>query len=289
VEGLRAQEADLRRTVGMIEGMIETGDLSSRLEVSREDKLGSLKHSVNAFFVSLDERCLQMKRIAAGDLSICFHPRSPSDTLGLAARDMLENLRTMISRINEAGEMIDDSSRSLTGENVGGEEKGLKAEVLEQMDRMLLSQSCLAEVVKDLDQKRMSISGVAERIAGIANQTNILALNASIEAARAGEAGKGFAVVAGEVKLLADKSMIMTREIEELTSSIGLEIREATENSARTLSDSEASSAIMRDRLEQAMGGAFQRITTAVEHLGSTVTSFHLPDTSVPVTTAKLH
>ncbi len=160
----------------------------------------------------------------------------------------------MISRINEAGEMIDDSSRSLTGENVGGEEKGLKAEVLEQMDRMLLSQSCLAEVVKDLDQKRMSISGVAERIAGIANQTNILALNASIEAARAGEAGKGFAVVAGEVKLLADKSMIMTREIEELTSSIGLEIREATENSARTLSDSEASSAIMRDRLEQAMG-----------------------------------
>ena len=283
VDGLRAQEMDLQETVGMIEGMIETGDLSTRLDIVQGDKLGSLKQSVNAFFMSLDERCAQMKRIAQGDLSICFHPRSASDTLGVAARDMLENLRSMIFRINEAGEMIDTSSRSLTGAETGGLKKGLKDEVLDQMDRMLLSQSYLADAVKELDEKRVSISGVAERIAGIANQTNILALNASIEAARAGDAGRGFAGVARKGKMLADKSMTMTREIEALTSSIGREIREAMENSTKTLSDSEASSALMRRRMEETMGGAFLKITTAVEHLGETVASFHLPDTQAAV------
>ncbi len=124
VAGLCAQEADLQTTIERIRVMTETGDLSMRLEIGQDDKLGPLKAAVNDFFDLLEARARKLDNIAQGDLNQEFTPRSEDDALGVAASRMVGNLRGMINHIGEAGdeigravETLRESSDSLVDDN----------------------------------------------------------------------------------------------------------------------------------------------------------------------------
>jgi methyl-accepting chemotaxis protein len=100
-------------------------------------------------------------------------------------------------------------------------------QVVQDMNNIAKSVQQSAQVIRTLDQESEQIFGIIQVIKGIADQTNLLALNAAIEAARAGEQGRGFAVVADEVRQLAGRTSTSTEEIAKMVQQIQHSTREA--------------------------------------------------------------
>ncbi len=111
-------------------------------------------------------------------------------------------------------------------------ESGSRAvqQTVASMDRIRAQVQRSSEMVRELGAKGQEIGDIVATIDGIAEQTNLLALNAAIEAARAGEHGKGFAVVAEEVRKLAERSAIATREIADLIESVRTEVDQTVDS-----------------------------------------------------------
>ncbi|WP_374105203.1 methyl-accepting chemotaxis protein [Pseudomonas sp. MTM4] len=130
---------------------------------------------------------------------------------------------------------------------------------LAQVDRLSAEVTLSAEAMTQLNQETDGISTVLTVINGIAEQTNLLALNAAIEAARAGEAGRGFAVVADEVRGLAQRTQQSTAQIEELISNLQKDARTAS-----GMMDSSSSLAKDTVSLARDVGEELQAITETV-------------------------
>jgi methyl-accepting chemotaxis protein len=117
-------------------------------------------------------------------------------------------------------------------------------------------------VIKQLETESNNIGSVLDVIKSIAEQTNLLALNAAIEAARAGEQGRGFAVVADEVRTLAGRTQSSTQEIEEMIS----KLQAGTSNAVKVMDQGMSMTRVGVDQAALA-GEALQTINTAVEHI----------------------
>lgn len=234
----------IRKTISLLEDLSKgEGDLTARLPVQGQDEVAKLSTSFNEFVDKIHRIIISVQKssseveLAASELvstsaeSVAGTEQQNAETAQIATAS-----NEMVSTINE----IANSAATAAGLAQGANKEALhgKNVVTESADsvtNLSTEIQSASSVIIELDNECGSIDTVLSVIQGVAEQTNLLALNAAIEAARAGEQGRGFAVVADEVRTLAGRTQGATLEINEIIEKLQNKAKEAVaaiENSA---------------------------------------------------------
>ncbi|NLQ18872.1 methyl-accepting chemotaxis protein [Marinomonas sp. M1K-6] len=212
------------------------GDLTQRIEFSTKDELGDLANEFNGFIGRLRDiiASIHQQSDALGDMTGQLNEVA-TKTTGITTA--LANASTSIV---SAGHEMDMSNQQMASVARDTADEAKKSNTLTQSGMTAVNKShrAITELVSDIElaldrsgelQKSSdSIASVLEVIRNIAEQTNLLALNAAIEAARAGEQGRGFAVVADEVRTLATRTQDSTNEIETMIEKLKINVAESS-------------------------------------------------------------
>ncbi|RQW29549.1 methyl-accepting chemotaxis protein [Rhodobacteraceae bacterium CH30] len=241
------------------------GDLTRRIEVAGDDEVAQTAQAFNQFVSRLNGmfRELQGEAVALGQgvvqvgamvdkVAADSHALADISSANAAA---IEEVSVSIAHIAEATRETDELAR------VSGQAADAgAADMLHISDKMAqTSQSVgdLARLLGSLELRSQEISKITGVISDIADQTNLLALNAAIEAARAGEQGRGFAVVADEVRKLAERTVQATVEIRSMIQTILAETGQAVgsmQQTSRSVGDSVELTQGARERMQQITG-----------------------------------
>ncbi|MBA1260147.1 methyl-accepting chemotaxis protein [Pseudomonas sp. HR1] len=211
------------------------GQLSVRVEARSHDEIGELARSFNQMADALastveqvrgssravTERSQQLSQLSDQTLRRSAEQSSQIDSMASAVEEFSATAQNIADGMQRTERLVQENAQQT---RTGTQAMQGASGALEQIADSLAS---TAELIKGLDGRSQQIGGIIGVISGIAEQTNLLALNAAIEAARAGEQGRGFAVVADEVRQLAGRTSEATREISQMIGAVQGETQRA--------------------------------------------------------------
>ncbi|MEN5091806.1 methyl-accepting chemotaxis protein [Pseudomonas protegens] len=261
----------LQETLAVVE-RIASGDLTENLRVTRRDELGVLQQGIVRMGVTLRELIGGIRdgvtqiASAAEELSAVTEETSAGVNSQKVETDQVATaMHEMTATVQEVARNAEEASQAAAAAD-GEAREGDKvvAQAIEQIERLASEVVRSTDAMTVLQQESDKIGSVMDVIKAVAEQTNLLALNAAIEAARAGEAGRGFAVVADEVRALAQRTQKSTEEIEELVAGLqnGTQQVATVMNNSRSLTDSSV-------ELTRKAGASLESITRTVSNIQS--------------------
>jgi len=273
----RNQEAIMRLLDEM--GSLAEGDLTVKTTVS-EDITGAIADSVNYAIDELRSLVTTINETSEQVSSSAQETQTTARHLADAAEQQAQQISSATSAINQIVSSMDIVSKD-SAESADVAERSVKiashgAEVVREtisgMDSIRDQIQETSKRIKRLGESSQEIGSIVELINDIAEQTNILALNAAIQAASAGEAGRGFAVVADEVQRLAERSTSATKRIETLVQTIQSDTNEAVNSMEQTTAEVVAGARLAEDagsalgdieRVSHDLSALIQSISTA--------------------------
>ncbi|PQP01628.1 MULTISPECIES: methyl-accepting chemotaxis protein [Pseudomonas] len=207
---------------------IARGDLSEQVQVNRRDELGQLQSGLQQMMLNLHElidgirsgviqvasAAEQLSAVTEQTTAGVNNQKAETDHVATAMNEMTATVQNVARNAEEA------SAAASIADQQACEGEQIVGEAIAQIKRLAQELNQSADAVRHLQEQSDKIGGVLDVIKAVAQQTNLLALNAAIEAARAGEAGRGFAVVADEVRNLALRTQRSTEEIETLVAGV---------------------------------------------------------------------
>ncbi|WP_223533874.1 MULTISPECIES: methyl-accepting chemotaxis protein [unclassified Pseudomonas] len=261
----------LRETLAVVD-RIASGDLSHNVLVTRRDELGVLQQGIARMGVTLRDLISGIRdgvtqiASAAEELSAVTEQTSAGVNSQKVETDQVATaMHEMTATVQEVARNAEEASQAAAAAD-GEAREGDKVvnEAIAQIERLASEVVRSTEAMSVLQQESDKIGSVMDVIKSVAEQTNLLALNAAIEAARAGEAGRGFAVVADEVRGLAQRTQKSTEEIEGLVAGLqnGTQQVSAVMNNSRVLTDSSVA-------LTRKAGESLENITRTVSSIQS--------------------
>ena len=248
----RNQEAILRLLDEM--GSLAEGDLTVRATVT-EDITGAIADSINfavealrSLVTTINETAVQVAAAAQETQATAMH-------LAEAAEQQAQQITSASAAINEIAVSIDEVSKNSAESadvaqrsvQIAGKGAAIVRQTIQGMDNIRDQIQETSKRIKRLGESSQEIGSMVELINDIAEQTNILALNAAIQAASAGDAGRGFAVVADEVQRLAERASNATKRIETLVQTIQSDTNEAVTSMEQTTTEVVAGARLAED------------------------------------------
>ncbi|QCF27116.1 methyl-accepting chemotaxis protein [Hydrocarboniclastica marina] len=255
------------------------GDLRQRLDEGGNDELSSLAVAFNRFTGRMSEMVQELRGVIATNQATAVQVRTAADQARGHAGQQKQELDTVAAAVEEMVVTIEDVARRIGTAAQSAKDADNHAmqggKVIEStsfaMDRLAQNIGDAAQAISELNQDTQAIGSVLDVIRGVAEQTNLLALNAAIEAARAGEQGRGFAVVADEVRTLASRTQTSTDEINGMIT----RLQERAAKAVQTMQASQSQSGEMREQVGEARGAlsaiveSVSAITDMTQHVAT--------------------
>ncbi|MBL4834529.1 MAG: methyl-accepting chemotaxis protein [Pseudomonas sp.] len=259
----------IRQAVEVTE-VVAAGDLTRTFAVTGKDEPARLLRALSGMQTQLRDTIQGIGNSSTQLASAAEELNAVTEDATRGLQRQNDEIQQAATAVNEMSTAVDEvasnavstSEQSKSTSDTAAEGQQQVARTVTSIDKLTSTIESTSTEVQELADKAQNISRVLDVIRAIAEQTNLLALNAAIEAARAGEQGRGFAVVADEVRALAHRTQQSTTEIEEMIGTI----QQGTEKSVEAMNISRT---MANSTLEQAnaAGEALKQITAAISQI----------------------